>query len=367
MRTVSTELQDMLDLDGCETQTTLDLQLADGVTEYLFATRDLTFEKGEYAGDLVTGEDIEQTIGSATDRVTVSVQNVDKVFGGVAMSGDLTRARAVVGRYYHDPAGRVTDTWVELFRGEVLPQPVVEGEARLEIVSDLIAAGYCVGDWALWDNCVLVYKGELCGYSGGLTSCNKRRFSDGGCRGHDNEHRFGGMEYPPQKRTAPSGGTGGGGIPPRCFAGDTKIHLTMGGQIDLKTLYRLREKYIGGPILSFDENGNLAGDTLVNVMRSQASFGEMVFVRFYGRPATRVKRRHRFLTESNGFQEIGTLRRGDAVMRLGPDGKLVPEKIQWIYPSRSPLEWVYNVTTKVHHRFFADGCAVHNAKFPEDI
>ena len=368
MRTVSTDLQDMLDLDGCETQTTLDLSLADGVTEYKFSTRDVTIVKGEYTGDLIAGEDIEQTISSTTDRVTVSVQNVDKVFGGVVMSGDLARARAVVGRLYRDPLNRIADVWVELFRGEVLPQPVVEGEVRLEIVSDLIAAGYCVSQWSLGDSCVFLYKGDECGYSGGLTTCDHRRFTDGGCVGHDNEHRFGGMEYPPAKRTGgPTGGTGGGGAPLPCFAGDTKVHLTMGGQIDFATLYRLRDRYIGGPILSFDDAGNLAGDTLVDVTRSRATFGSMVSVRFDGRPPIRVKRQHRFLTESNEFQEIAKFKRGDAVMTLGPDGRLVPERIQWIYPCRSLCEWVYNLTTKVHHHYFAAGCAVHNAKFPGDI
>lgn len=364
MRTISNELQDLLDLDGCETQTTLDIYLADGVTEYHFAGKDMTLVKDEYSGDLIGADDVEQSIGSATDRVSVSVQNVDKAFGAVVMAEDLVKARAVIGRLHRDPRGILPDEWTELFRGEAVPQPVVESEVRLEIVSDLIAAGFCVANWTLADPCQLVFKDAgTCGYSGGETLCNKIRFSDGGCRGRDNEHRFGGMEYPAEKRTGPTGGSGGTGPGlPSCFSGRTKVYLTLGGQIDLETLYRFRDRYIGGPILSFDDNGNLAGDTLVGVSRARATFGSMLSVRFEGDSITTgVKRQHRFLTESNEFREIEKFQRGDRVMRL-LNGRITPVRITHIYPMRSPFEWVYNLTTKTHHHYFADGCAVHNSK-----
>jgi hypothetical protein len=41
--------------------------------------------------------------------------------------------------------------------------------------------------------CAWVFKGTECGYSGGLTTCNKLYTDSGGCSGRSNQHRFGGF------------------------------------------------------------------------------------------------------------------------------------------------------------------------------
>lgn len=208
-RAIPFEFQDLLDLGNCETQTTLSLFLAD-TTELHVATRELTANSENFTGDLLTCRELKQSAFQSPDRVVAVIQNVDKLIGKTAFAEDLTKAVGVVGRYYRDPRGVVASQWVELFRGEAQPVRITEGEAELEILSDLTAAGYCVAAASLAENCQWRFKGIECGYSGVEAACNKKRRSPGGCQGRSNEHRFGGMEYPDPQLGLPPTGTGGG-------------------------------------------------------------------------------------------------------------------------------------------------------------
>jgi hypothetical protein len=211
-RSVSTQLQKLLDLDGCETQTTLDLVLADTTTQQI-ATRAVTIGGDDYADDLRKTDEIKQNVFAPTDRVNAYIQNVDKSRSGSVTDEDLIKAQAFVGRLYSDPRGVLPSVWVELFRGELKPIQLDEGALKCEILNDLAAAGHCVASMSLAPNCQLRYKGIACGYAGLMATCNKKRKSPEGCQGHivtgivTNEHRFGGMEFPdPQLPEAPAGG-----------------------------------------------------------------------------------------------------------------------------------------------------------------
>lgn len=220
-RTVSTDLQNLLDLTSCETQTTLDLYLTDS-SEIHVATAALTDDDTgtfDYTDDLRRSNELQQSVGTPPNRGSVIIQNIDKVFGGYVTGEDLVHAEAVIGRFYRDENGVLPGVWVELFRGEAFPIGVTETEAEIEVLSDLVAAGYCVSDWSLAENCQFRFKhSATCGYSGGETACNKKRRSKLGCAGRFNEHHFGGMEYPDiQTPALPSGGLdGGGSIFPSC-------------------------------------------------------------------------------------------------------------------------------------------------------
>lgn len=195
-RTIPTGLQDLLDLPSCETQTTLDLTLVD-TTEYHVATAELTVDAVDYTADLRRSNELKQTVFSPPDRGGVIIQNVDKVFGGYVVTEDLVKAKAVIGRYYADPAGVLPSAWVEQFRGEAMPLVIDETQVQLEILGDMVAAGYCIAADTLAENCQSPFKHALtCGYSGIETTCNKKRKSKLGCLGRANEHRFFGMEYP---------------------------------------------------------------------------------------------------------------------------------------------------------------------------
>jgi hypothetical protein len=211
-RTIPSGLQPLLDLESCDTETTLDLYLAD-TSQIHVATDAFTADSRAYTADLRKSNELKQTVGSPPDRSNLIIQNVDKVFGGYVDGEDLIHATAVIGRYYTDPNGGVAAKWVELFRGEAFPLNLNEMDLQIEVLSDLAAAGYCVGSWTLAEQCQFVFKNAgTCGYSGSETICNKKRQSKAGCQGRDNQHRFGGMEFPDiQAASAPAGGGGDSG------------------------------------------------------------------------------------------------------------------------------------------------------------
>lgn len=228
-RSVSSDLQDLLDLPSCETQTTLDLTLAD-TSEIHVATDAVTVGAIDYSADLRKTNELRQTTVAPPDRVVASIQNVDKVFGGRVTDEDLIKAAAVVGRRYSDPAGVLPSVWVQLFTGEAFPLSVNSLAVELEILHDLVAAGYCVGQDTLAENCQWRFKhAGTCGYSGGETVCNKKRKSKLGCLGRANEHRFGGMEYPDiQAAAAPTSGSSSGGGHHNCPRVDMWIPTAEG-------------------------------------------------------------------------------------------------------------------------------------------
>lgn len=215
-RDVSTDLQNLLDLGSCKTVTSLRLALNDtSVVEV--ATEEIEILNGEgdvYTADLRTTDDLKQTVLNPPDRVNVTVQNVDMVFGANVEAELLTHSVAILGRQYIDDRGVLPvlpSQWVELFRGEAFPLQLDEMECQLEVLADLVAAGYCIADWALAENCQVPFKGPECAYSGSETLCNKKRRSPAGCQGRANEFHFVGMEFPDP--VAPSAPSGGGGDP----------------------------------------------------------------------------------------------------------------------------------------------------------
>lgn len=219
-RTVSANLQNLLNLENCNTQTTVDLAFTDNAYDRNVATDDFVVDASPdrtYISDLRHADDLKQSVFSPPDRVNISIQNVDKNFGGWVQDEVFAQSVAIVGRYYTDPRGVLPAVWVELFRGEARPTGMDEGGVSIEVLHDLAAAGYCVAEWSLAENCQFKFKqADTCGYSGVLTTCNKKRKSPAGCFGRDNEHHFGGMEFPDaQAASAPA--TGGdpdpGGYP----------------------------------------------------------------------------------------------------------------------------------------------------------
>lgn len=281
-RTISPELSALLAYPSCNTQTTLAIYPKTG-KDYFFASDKFTIAGDDYEPHLIRADVIRQSILTPTDRVRVQIQNVDKAIGGVVWAETFVRAEAVVGRYYRNEHNFAEAEWVELFRGEIVPIEINESVVVLEVVSDLVAAGYCVGNWTLADNCQFVFRDPAtCGYSGGETTCNKKRKSPDGCSGRSNEHRFGGMEYPVlQLSTAPSGTTPGGGwgpgtcpredqlVPVMCEFGG--VELKPCGLLDVKTdrmynpidkdFHRLRsvEKFHDVPIYRVETTNGICG------------------------------------------------------------------------------------------------------------
>lgn len=208
-RVVSPDLQALIDRPSCITQTTLSLYPVSGEPMH-FATQRFVNAGESYTPSLRRTNEILQSILSTPSRVGVEIQNVDKAFGLTMTSEILAKSVAVVGRLYKDAD---QEKWVELFRGELIPIELTEANAKIEVLHDLVAAGFCVANWTLAENCQFVYKhAGTCGSVSNRLTCNKKRKSIHGCLGDDNEHHFGGMEYPDiQPPSPPTGGGGGGG------------------------------------------------------------------------------------------------------------------------------------------------------------
>lgn len=374
-RTLTTNLKQILASDAALTDTTLELQPRSG-SPIRIATSPLVISGNSFSGDLRESGEIAQAIGQSTDRLTVRIQNVDSQFVALVHNGTLDGAEAIVGRYYQPLYSGQTAEWIELFRGRVTPLSVTEEIVELEIVNDLAGTGLSVAAWTLSEKCQFVFKDLNCGYTGGLTSCNKIRRSLDGCLGRNNEHRFGGMEFPEPQMPEADSGDGGGigsepGAPPwgNCFLGETMVTMTPQTQIDFRTLYEQRDAYIGAEIISWDDDRQPARDEIVNIFRHVADYYHEVS--FEDGDVWAATPEHPVLTPKNHWVGVGQLAPGDEIMAavIRPDGDYAA--ITWMQRRVAGIRvhyqtrFVYNLTTRRYHRYFANTIAVHNTKLPD--
>ena len=371
-RSVDTILQSLLDAESCETQTALTiLPLTGDPVRITPAKEDISADGETFTPGLRKVSEIIQSTFANTDRCQAVIQSVDKVFSLRALAGDFAKARAIVGRIYRDDYDKSIESFVELFSGEIRPTDVTPTETITEIVDDLPAAGYCVADWSLADPCPFVFKDSLtCAYVGSATSCNKRRFSEGGCSGKvrtdgkDQTAWFGGMEAAEESNsTEPGAGDGGGDYGGGyCFGGEVFVTLADGEEIFFERLYEQRADYIGQNVKTFDADNNLQEGAILDVYKSIAYV--LLHVRFVGEPRImRVKGEHRFWTET-GFVSMKDLHPGDKVYTDSFDFAEI-ESIETVDYARG--EAVYNLTVEEFHAYFARSAggewkAVSNSK-----
>ncbi|MCC6329001.1 MAG: hypothetical protein IT174_10825 [Acidobacteria bacterium] len=322
-RPMTSPLQALLDLGSCNTQTTLSLYPVSGSPVHI-ATDAFNADGKDFTADLRKTDDIRQTIGATPDRVNVQIQNVDKAFGLTLSSESLAKATAVVGRFFRKENDLGVSEWRELFRGQAVPIEILDGSARIEVLHDLVAAGYCVAAWSLGENCQLVYKhAGTCGFTGADPTCNKKRKSLQGCAGKivtgttTNEYRFGGMEFPDvQVPEPPSGGTGGGGGVghPTCPRLDQWVRVRGRGWLPVpKQVGKLTvadELYhpiwktfhaIGSAVIIPGQR--IWGIVATNFARGYSSFSHPVFPdrkHSAGIPVSRVAGHHSLLTWNSG-------------------------------------------------------------------
>lgn len=132
---------------------------------------DLNF-RDDFAIDYVT--DPGDTYGVGTDLFIGSLVTIRKILSGEVSGSpvqtDLIYAFGVVS------AVRYTEEFLEL-----------------DIATDVNLPPPKLSNRRVGRKCSWVFKGSECGYSGGLTTCNKLYSDSGGCSGRSNQHRFGGF------------------------------------------------------------------------------------------------------------------------------------------------------------------------------
>lgn len=172
---------------------------------------DLEVDIGNYVAHLMRSSSTRQALTQAADRVTLEVQNVDTVIGVTLnlIETTLTGAKAVFGKVFKQSNGAWTSS-PQLY-GEVDDVHVDQNNATLTIVSDTAPNVSFLTNRPIQKTCPLAFKGVRCGYTGPLTTCNKKRDDEGGCSGRDNVHRFGGF-IPDGELAQPIIGTGFGDV-----------------------------------------------------------------------------------------------------------------------------------------------------------
>lgn len=179
---------------------TLDIYFPDA-TSFSFATAPLDFVTGRiasYTNDLETVGDINRTIESPVNSVSVGIQNKDRVLGlHVATYWQKWRtAEAVIGRYYRGGADFALAEWIERFRGAIQKPNANDLQVTMDIVPDTVSPGLIVATRGLGLLCPSKYKHpKTCGSTTARLNCNHVLKSSAGCDGDDNSHRFAGMEH----------------------------------------------------------------------------------------------------------------------------------------------------------------------------
>jgi hypothetical protein len=146
-----------------------------------------------------------------------------------------------------------------------------------------------------------------------------------------------------------TGSTAGG--PTRCFTGETLVRLINDAQISFFDLYRLRAKYIGQKVKSFDAENRLVGGEILDIFKSQVK--EILEVHFWNEPnPMRMVKTHRFWTEERRFAPMYLLTEGERVFAHEREWTLIPVQSMQIVPYPEGID-VFNMTIGVYHDYFA--------------
>lgn len=237
MRQLSQAIKDVLNADYGETKDVVIITIPEQVTPpiaetvlYLANGEDITIDSQLYSNKLRNISNIKFTMGHAPDTATIVVQNVDKELGVILTDTDrfLDGAKAEIKRAFKIADGTFeTDT---LFVGQVKDIKVTQEAVEISIVSDMSKRGTSVAGRTLTQRCIWVFNkngsgvGPQCGWvttqPGDPLACDHDLDSAGGCKGHGNQHRFGGVPaftalgagngYDPNSGGGWGSGSGGG-------------------------------------------------------------------------------------------------------------------------------------------------------------
>lgn len=354
-RPISTTLQEILDEVEPESQSTLELRL-ENTEIYWYSTGEVVIDGVTYQDDLQKTGEIIQSAFSNVDRTTSQIQNVDKQIGLQILSGDIDKAQAVVGRFYRSGIDPTKTAWAELFRGEAKPTEITPTNASIEILDDLVAAGYCVADENYAPDCPLVYaEVPRCGADPALPPCSHNLET---CRVL---HHFAGMETKIESvSTVPGDGGGGGGIGGdggdgsgggRCFVGETEVVFPNNELIKLADIYHNRAAFIGCYVKAFDSENNIVTGKILDVFKSRVF--RLLEVKFKNEATPmRMVKEHRFRTENKEFVSMYLLTEGEKIFAHENDWELAEIESMRIVQVPEGVD-VFNLLIEKYHVYFA--------------
>lgn len=196
----------------------LDLTFPTRPAQY-FASKPMSYLGNTYSNKLTSVRELRQTLEAPLDRVSIELANHDTLLGKdwYQYQDEWAQAVAILRRQY---TGQGLTETIIFFNGAVYQPNVQDTKFTTSLIPDVIAAGRIVCSRTLSQLCQYKFKdAKTCGYSGGLTTCNRQLESSGGCDGRANSFHFGGMEhrYNPDITVPGTGGNtdpggGGGGV-----------------------------------------------------------------------------------------------------------------------------------------------------------
>ena len=206
------------------------LPYSENADTFYYATLPLVIDGNEYNRALKSIGELKMSMGRAADRVEVRISNEDGLQGGIfTQSRDVLRGNLVrVGRLYRNPQQPGVEYHLILFQGTIASVSVSDTDVQLTVVSDMYRGGTVGATRQVSSTCQFKFKDPAtCGYSGGLTTCNKLYSSADGCSGRANQHRYGGVL---RRNTQAQAASNAGGPPPvyqllKTLSGTTETSL----------------------------------------------------------------------------------------------------------------------------------------------
>lgn len=185
----------------------VNITMPDGLTVYNYASKAITYRTVAYTARLKSIGPIVTQLGNGQGRVTIRLHNGDLDFRDSVEGNYVTSAGSTVFTGMEDFSGALitvrriltgvvssttTSTDLVYLFGRVTGSRYSEDYFELDCVTDVNLAPV-LSNRRVGAKCAWVFKGTECGYSGGLTTCNKLYTDSGGCSGRSNQHRFGGF------------------------------------------------------------------------------------------------------------------------------------------------------------------------------
>ena len=350
---------------------TLDVYLSNGSELHLSRGRVERVVKGQnvlYDNWIRSIGSLRSTIDNATDRLSVTLQNVNSQIGFKLASSLRLLDYAVCdyGKQYQSIRNSALIEDVPgVFRGVLADAEVDEEFARFDLVVDYDSLGRLIAARGLSPRCRAGYKNGIeCTTNSPSPTCPKTRAA---CERRGKPWEFLGWEFFEEPVSSlPGTGTNSGGIGNgngggSCFSLDTKIWLPSRGEVRIGDLPagRLSEPI---KIVSFDETtGELCFDDEIEEVFEHEVTGCYTFE--FENGSVNVTPEHRFFIGLNQWLAADCFRQGDASKayldhRSGWfDSKLL--RIKW--NSDRPIK-VRNLHVRRNHTYFANRLAVHNAK-----
>lgn len=352
--------------EGCITRSTVDIRLRSGVSHFFSTEEELNLD-ADYTPRLLHIGGLQETATKETNRVPVTLSNVDLTWGLKLASDarELELADVVIRRLYRDAGNSAINQHKHFFTGKIVNAGADEKEITFDVIRKSTAMGTSFAYRTLSPICPWIYKDRNCKDAGDFLDCNQLLKSRHGCRGRDNFEHNGSFAYPetPTQAAPGSGGNGGEGVGGgTCFLKGTSI-FTPRGEQPIEALRRFFRVYSFNPMTR-----EIEVDSVEDVFEYTVSgYFELIFG---DGSNVSVTPEHPFLTESNEYVRADDLKipsggnRGSIVWRFikGVWKRVELKRFKWHLENVQ----VHNLHVLRNRNYFANRYAVHN-KAPLEI